>query len=280
MQRRAGAPVGAGQPVDGRLRRGHPRDRHAVGRARHVVEARHLRRRRSTRGRRRARRRRRASGRASPRGRPTPPGARASRRPAGRSSRTATGRRPCARCSLLRNDPSTSSREKPSAVCVRSFVPNEKKSAHLGDPVGDEARARQLDHRADGAARCRSRRGPRSSHDAVDHLAHQLELLLVGDQRDHDLELRRCAGALADGPRGAHDRLHLHLVDLGVQDPEPDAARAEHRVGLRQAVHPLERASRAPPGRACARCAPARRPGRSPRRRAGTRGAAGRAAGS
>ena len=42
-----------------------------------------------------------------------------------------------------------SSREKPSAVWVRSLVPKEKKSAIARDPVGDEAGARQLDHRPD-----------------------------------------------------------------------------------------------------------------------------------
>ena len=43
--------------------------------------------------------------------------------------------------------PSASSREKPSAVWVRSFVPKEKKSASLGDLVGPDAGPRQLDHR-------------------------------------------------------------------------------------------------------------------------------------
>ena len=45
--------------------------------------------------------------------------------------------------------------------------------------------------------------------------------MLVVDQRDHDLEVRRPAGALAHRLGGAHDRLDLHLVDLGVEDPEP-----------------------------------------------------------
>ena len=36
------------------------------------------------------------------------------------------------------------------------------------------------------------------------------------------------------GARGAGDRADLHLVDLRVHDPEPAAARAEHRVRLLQ----------------------------------------------
>ena len=39
-------------------------------------------------------------------------------------------------------------------------------------------------------------------------------------------------------PRGAHDRAHLHLVDLGVLQAEPAAARAEHRVGLAELLDP------------------------------------------
>ena len=40
---------------------------------------------------------------------------------------------------------------------------------------------------------------------------------------------------------GAHDRLDLHLVDLGVEDPQPAAAGAEHRVLLVDLLHALER---------------------------------------
>ena len=90
-----------------------------------------------------------------------------------------------------------------------------------GDAVGDEARPRQLDHRADGEVELVGRL--LAGH-PLDQAAHQLELLLVGHERDHDLELRRLPRALADGQRGPHDRPRLHLVDLRVQDPEPHAA--------------------------------------------------------
>ena len=49
----------------------------------------------------------------------------------------------------------------------------------------------------------------------------QLELALVVDERDHDLELRQLAGALAHGLGARRIARDLHLVDLGVEDPEP-----------------------------------------------------------
>ena len=62
------------------------------------------------------------------------------------------------------------------------------------------------------------------------------QLGLEVDERDHDLELRR----RGRGAGGEHDRLDLHLVDLGVDDAEPAAARAEHRVDLTEAQDELE----------------------------------------
>ena len=126
-----------------------------------------------------------------------------------------------------------SSRLKPSAVCVRSFVPNEKKSACCGDRVGQEARPRQLDHRADEEVLARD---ALLLGDAQDQRLDDLQLALVVDQRHHDLELRRVAEALGHGALGAHDRADLHLVDLRMQDRQPAAARAEHRVDLAQRV--------------------------------------------
>ena len=65
----------------------------------------------------------------------------------------------------------------------------------LGDPVGHEARARQLDHRADRVVLAHFE--PLLVADADDELAHDLELLLVVDERDHDLDVRRLAEAFA-----------------------------------------------------------------------------------
>ena len=55
----------------------------------------------------------------------------------------------------------------------------------------------------------------------------------------HDLDERRLARPLADRARGAHDRAHLHLVDLGELEAEPAAARAEHRIRLVQLADPV-----------------------------------------
>ena len=53
------------------------------------------------------------------------------------------------------------------------------------------------------------------------------------------------SGALPERSRTARAArmiaAHLHLVDLRVEDPEPAAARAEHRVRLLQLAHALER---------------------------------------
>ncbi len=80
----------------------------------------------------------------------------------------------------------------------------------------------------------------------LDPRAQDRDLLLVGDEREHDLDLRQLARPLAHGARGGHDRLHLHVVDLRGDDPEPRAARAEHRVGLLERVHAVERALQPP----------------------------------
>jgi hypothetical protein len=57
---------------------------------------------------------------------------------------------------------------------------------------------------------------------------------------DHDLEVRRPAGALAHGHGGPEDGARLHLVDLGMEQDEPHAPRAEHRVALLERAHALE----------------------------------------
>ena len=143
---------------------------------------------------------------------------------------------------------------------LRQVVRPEREEVGVpGDLVGPDAGSRQLDHRpaqvVDPALL-----GDRAHRE----LAQPLELLGEGDERVHDLDLRRPAGALAHGAGRAHDRAHLHLVDL-----RPFAARAGSRAF---------RASDSPRGaprsaHACARRSP-------PRSAAGTRAAAGRAAGS
>ncbi len=130
---------------------------------------------------------------------------------------------------------------------------------HLGDLVGPDARARQLDHRA---APVLDRRLLR--RDALGQLPQARQLLAEADERMHDLDERRLARARLDRSGRPHDRAHLHLVDLGPLQPEPAAAGAEHRVGLVQLHDPLAHVVR----------------GRFLEARAETRAAAGRAAGS
>ena len=89
------------------------------------------------------------------------PSARARRRPARRSSRTASARRCRRRCRAARSAPRCRRARSRAPVCVRSLVPNEKNSAWRGDLAGDEARARQLDHRADAEVVAVARSPPR-----------------------------------------------------------------------------------------------------------------------
>ncbi len=60
------------------------------------------------------------------------------------------------------------------------------------------------------------------------------ELLDEADERMHDLDEWRIARPVVYGTRGAHDRAHLHLVDLRELQAEPAASRPEHRVRLVQ----------------------------------------------
>ena len=130
---------------------------------------------------------------------------------------------------------------------------------HLGDLVGADARARQLDHRAAEVLD----RGLLGG-DPLGQLAQARQLLAEADERVHDLDERRRAGALAHRGGRANDRAHLHLVDLGPLQAEPAAAGAEHRIRLVQLGDPAAH----------------RRPRSPPRARAGTRAAAGRGGGS
>jgi hypothetical protein len=80
------------------------------------------------------------------------------------------------------------------------------------DVIGDEAGAGELDHRADQRA---EDFGAVVGDDLLDALAQDLDLLLVGDERDHDLHARRLAQAALDGAGGGRDGFDLDVVDLG-----------------------------------------------------------------
>ena len=94
-----------------------------------------------------------------------------------------------------------SSREKPSAVCVRSLVPNEKNSACCAiSPAAKQARGSSI------IVPTLEPRGsnPSSAATRVDEVAGQLQLAGVGDERDHDLDdaaRRRCGRATARAAR-------------------------------------------------------------------------------
>ncbi len=103
----------------------------------------------------------------------------------------------------------------------------------LGELGGAQRRARQLDHRADQVVERLAGRLELLRHGLLDERAHPPQLLPVGDERDHDLDLR-LLGVPARRERAAHDRAHLHHVDLGVHEREAAPARAEHRVRLVQ----------------------------------------------
>ena len=129
----------------------------------------------------------------------------------------------------------------------------------LGDLVGADAGPRQLDHRADEVVELALRRGDRDGQ-----LAQPAQLLAEADQRVHDLDERR-GRRCAPGPRSPRGR-----------SPAPASRRSRGTSG--RAGSRASRASGSPrgargSGRACARRSP-------PPARAGTRAAAGRAAGS
>ena len=121
------------------------------------------------------------------------------------------------------------------AIAVRHLCevvgPEREELGRLRDLIGDQRRARHLDHRADQVLH-------RHTHLRDDPVGHLLRLL-VGElhlahgarQRDHDLGLD--VHALGrHRARRLHDRAYLHAVDLGIRDPEPAAAVTQHRVRL------------------------------------------------
>ena len=88
----------------------------------------------------------------------------------------------------MRNFPSASSREKPSAVCVRSFVPKEKKSACSAiSSARTHARGSSI------IVPQRYSTGALLLGDALGQLAQPAQLLGEADERVHDLDERRLA---------------------------------------------------------------------------------------
>lgn len=104
----------------------------------------------------------------------------------------------------------------------------------LGDLIGRERGARDLDHGADVVlhvhARLLDERVRRADNDVLD----ELELLALADQRDHDVRRDHRAGLGADLERRLDDGVGLHLGDLRIGDAQAAAAVAHHGVELMQ----------------------------------------------
>jgi hypothetical protein len=106
-----------------------------------------------------------------------------------------------------------SSRLNPKPICVRSLVPNEKNSAVFGHLVGQQAGARNLDHRADQvwtSSRLPCDLGLDRSHMA----SGRFKFLDVAGDRDHDFRGTFLPAFLQFGGR-FEDGAHLHLGDFG-----------------------------------------------------------------
>ena len=116
-----------------------------------------------------------------------------------------------------RGTSSASSRENPSAVCVRSFVPKEKKSASSAISSARRA-ARKLDHRP---AEVRDLR-LLACH-ALGQLA-EWRALAETHEQVHDLDQGRFPVLSATALAARTISTHLHLVDLRELKPEPATA--------------------------------------------------------
>ena len=103
----------------------------------------------------------------------------------------------------------------------------------LGDLVGGQRAARDLDHGANGVGDLHLLLLLHQLGDLMDDLDLQIELLLEPDQRDHDLGLGLEA-LLGRVSRGLEDGAGLHAGDLRVLDTEAAATETEHGVELVQ----------------------------------------------
>ena len=136
-----------------------------------------------------------------------------------------------------KNAASTSSRLKPHTVCVMSFVPKEKKSASVAISAAVIAARGSsiIVPIMNSSAHAGLRRDPGDG--PLRLVTHHRQLLHGRDERHHDLRLRVVAGLDRAGGR-LGDRLHLQHEQLGHDEPEADAAGAEHRVLLVHAAAP------------------------------------------
>ncbi len=116
---------------------------------------------------------------------------------------------------------------------LREIVgPEAEEFGALRDLIGQKCRAGQLDHGADE----KLGRPPPLVRDLFGNGGYaslqEIKLALEADERHHDLEAHFLAVFLLGIERRFHDRARLHLVDLGIGDPEAASAMTEHRVRL------------------------------------------------
>ena len=107
------------------------------------------------------------------------------------------------------------------------------------DLVGDDAGARDLDHRPELIVDALPALLEHPLRDFGDLCRETIELPHRPDERHHDLGLRFDA-LLRRVDRRAEDRADLHLEYLGVYEQEPATAQAEHRVVLVQLLEATE----------------------------------------
>ena len=107
----------------------------------------------------------------------------------------------------------------------------------LGDLVRGQAGARDLDHGADLILHRNASGGDFGVGGLDHHVLDVLELLDLANQRDHDLRHDLPVGMLLHGVDGGADHsLGLHRGDLRIGDGQAAAAVAHHRVELVQAL--------------------------------------------
>src|SRR5712692_2754204 len=120
---------------------------------------------------------------------------------------------------------------------LREIVGSEAEELRLlGDLVGDQRGARQLDHRAHQVMHVR----PFLGKNFLRHAAHDrclvLHLFQRGGQRDHDLGMD-LDPFLGYGYRSLEDGARLHLRDLWISDAQPATAVPQHGIELVQLFH-------------------------------------------
>src|SRR5580658_10456313 len=137
--------------------------------------------------------------------------------------------------------PSTSSREKPKVIWVRSLVPKEKKSATSAiSPANSAARGVSImvpivtssfPALVAVAALAPPLDGPGCLDGVLDPPAGKRQLLATDREGDHDLD---DGMAPVDHPLAGrfHERAHLHGVEARLDHAEADTTGAQHRVGL------------------------------------------------